>query len=127
MTPDASAITTSHAMPRLPVSSPCTSSRPAPRPTEVILALRPVAAPLTRRPPTSILMLGGKLTVAAVPRTHPDGSVHTITVWMAHCMGADVSSGAATGAVTSTTARVAGHIKPVLMTTGVAGTERRTY
>src|SRR6266480_438034 len=95
MTPEASTITMSQAKPFMPTSSPCSRIRPLPRLTDVIRTVRPVAAPLISRSATSTLTTGGRLTVCALPRTQMDGSSHTITVWMAHCMGADPSTGAA--------------------------------
>jgi hypothetical protein len=89
-----------------PDSDPASSRRPPSRSTEVILTVRPVAAPLMTFWPTSTLRTGGRLIVAAVPRTHTDGSLHTMTVLIAHCMAFVPSYGGAAPAlmaVTSTT------------------------
>src|SRR5262245_60172760 len=82
-------------------SDPESSRRPPQRSAEGILMVRPVAAPLMPFRPTSTLMTGGRLTVAALPRTHTDGSLHTMTVLIAHCMGFEPSYGGAAPAVTA--------------------------
>src|SRR5262249_12725005 len=97
-------------------------------PTDLILAVRPLAAPVTMRSARSIFSVGGMLTVAAFPRTHIAGSWHTMTAWMEHCIGCDPSSGAAAAAeVMSTAGRAAGHIKRFFMALWVAGTPPGTY
>src|SRR5258705_13448130 len=92
MTPESSMMAT---LQLEPDSDPEMRRRPASRSAEVILIVRPVAAPLMRRCPTSMVRTGGRLMVAAVPRTHTDGSLHTITVGIAHCMGFEPSYGGA--------------------------------
>src|SRR5215468_12418405 len=90
-----------------PDSDPESSRRPPSRSTEVILIVRPVAAPLMSFCPTSTLRTGGRFTVDALPRTHTDGSLHTMTVLIAHCMGFEPSYGGAAPAVTAIASRTA--------------------
>src|SRR5207244_5665806 len=100
--PPHSAITTkSHAPPTTSTSSQWIINRPAPWPTAVMRTVRPDASPPTRRRPTSTERTEGSETVCAVPRTHIEGSSQTITLLIAHCIGADPSyTGAASAAHT---------------------------
>src|SRR5882672_9969803 len=70
-------------------------SSPAPRPNEVMRAVRPEAEPLMRPLPTSTVTTVGRLTVCAVPRTHIAASWHTNTASIVHFMGSEPSYGAA--------------------------------
>src|SRR5262245_48003760 len=88
-----------------PDSDPESSSRPPSCSTEVILIVRPVVTPLMIFCPTSTLRTGGRLTVDALPRTHTDGSLHTMTVLIAHCMGFEPSYGGAAPAVAARASR----------------------
>src|SRR5262245_66348696 len=90
-----------------PDSDPASSRRPPSCSTEVILTERPVAAPLMIFLTASTLRIGGRLTVAASPRTQTDGSLHTMTVLIAHCMGLVPSYGGAAPAVVAIARRVA--------------------
>src|SRR5262245_8840088 len=98
-----------------PDSDPESSSLPPSCSTEVILIVRPVVTPLITFCPTSTLRTGGRSTVDALPRTHTDGSLHTMTVLIAHCMGFEPSYGGAAPAVTaiaSSTAKSHGTPRP---------------
>src|SRR5262249_23226091 len=98
-----------------PESDPESSRRPPSRPDEGRRVVRPVAAALTTSGPTSTLMTGGRLTVAALPRTHTAGSLHTMTVLIEHCMGFEPSYGGAAPVVTaiaSSTADCHGTLSP---------------
>src|SRR5262245_4811851 len=95
MTPDVSEMTRFQALPSVWTSSPWSIMRSFPWPTDVMRAVRPVAAPLTRRFSTSTVTTGGKLIVAAVPRTHVIASWQTKTVSTAHFIGVEPSNGPA--------------------------------
>src|SRR5262249_36902600 len=107
-------------------SDPASSRRPPSCSTEVILTERPVAAPLMIFLTASTLRIGGRLTVAASPRTQTDGSLHTMTVLIAHCMGLVPSYGGAAPGVRAPASRMA--TSPIRLTSiGLAAQVRSPY
>src|SRR2546430_14953773 len=90
-------------------------SCPAPRPNEVIRAVRPEAEPLMRRLPTSTVTTEGRLTVCAVPRVHIAASWHTNTASIVHFMGAEPSYGAAASATDAPTRRMPTSIRALTL------------
>src|SRR5580765_2117608 len=103
-----------------PSSVPPTRRRPLSLLTQAILMVRPVAAPLMRRCPTSTLRTGGRLTVAADPRTQTLGSLQTITVSIEHCIGFEPSYGGAAPATATAAASVKSAHSPIRKTFIVA-------